>query len=93
MSPDQRCRLTVGAQGNLILTDATGQTLFDNGVRLGVKSQTKLLAEGQLVSTAVSGVIGFSTWTSGRVNDHVEITNSGRIAVVGAGGLTVWSTQ
>jgi peptidoglycan/xylan/chitin deacetylase (PgdA/CDA1 family) len=93
MSPDQRCRLTVGAQGNLTLTDATGQTLFDNGVRLGVRSQTKLQADGQLVSTAASGVVGFSTWTSGRVNDYVEITNSGRIAVVGAGGFTVWSTQ
>lgn len=93
MSPDQRCRLTVGAQGNLVLTDATGQTLFNNGVKLGGSSTTTLLRDGQLVSRNAAGDVGFTTWTVGRVNDHVEVTNSGRIAVVGAGGHTVWSTQ
>ena len=92
-SENRRCRTTMGTSGNLAVTDATGQVLYDNKVSLGKDAVTKLLASGEFVTRSSSGTLGFTTWTSGRPHDYVTVTNSGRLAVIGVSTKTLWSTQ
>jgi hypothetical protein len=67
--------------------------LYDNKVNLGKNAVTKLLLSGEFVTRSSSGTLGFTTWTSGRPNDYVTVTNSGRLAVIGVSTKTLWSTQ
>jgi hypothetical protein len=92
-SENRRCRTTMGTNGNLVVTDATGQVLYDNKVNVGKNAVTSLLTSGEFVTKSSSGTLGFTTWTSGRPHDYVTMTNSGRLAVIGNSTKTLWSTQ
>jgi peptidoglycan/xylan/chitin deacetylase (PgdA/CDA1 family) len=94
-SPNLRCHLSMSDAGTLTLTDATGQTLFSNGMRVSstLNPVTTLQSNGALETRVSGGGLIFSTWTSTRKNDHVVLTDSGHFAVIGAGGNVVWSTQ
>lgn len=83
----------MGATGNLVVTDATSQVLYDNQVQLGPNATSTLLISGEFVTRSASGALGFSTWTSGRPHDYVTVTNTGRLAVIGNSTKTLWSTQ
>ena len=92
-SENRRCRATMGTTGNIAVTDATGQVLYDNQVALGPNATSTLLFSGEFVTRSAGGSLGFTTWTTGRPHDYVTVTNSGRLAVIGNSTKTLWSTQ
>ncbi|MEU4807453.1 S8 family serine peptidase [Actinosynnema sp. NPDC023587] len=89
-SPDGAHRLTMQADGNLVLYTAYGEALWSTGTGGGDAVRAVLQSDGNFVLYSPTEVARWSTRTWGRPADRLVVQNDGNVVLYGPSGEVFW---
>ncbi len=90
LSPASACRLSMQADGNLVLRAQSGAVLWQTGPHAGTKDAALLQRDGNLVISSELGTVVWSSGTAGHAGVSLYVTRDGTVLLETAEGSVPW---
>ena len=92
ISADLRYNLTMQGDGNLVLTDQAGRSIWSTGSYGNPGSSLRMQNDGNLVVYNPSGRVLWSTGTYGNSGSSLVVQNDRNLVVYNVGGRSIWAS-